>query len=63
MRPAISSDPNLMQEIRQTFADEDGDLSPVRKDVKHEDCDYITIGTITVCEIKVPNISSLSKLR
>ncbi|XP_068672119.1 methyltransferase-like protein 22 isoform X2 [Montipora foliosa] len=43
MRPAISSDPNLMQEIRQTFADEDGDLSPLRKDVKHEDCDYITI--------------------
>ncbi|XP_068762488.1 methyltransferase-like protein 22 isoform X2 [Montipora capricornis] len=43
MRPAISSDPNLMQEIRPTFADEDGDLSPLRKDVKHEDCDYITI--------------------
>ena len=45
MRPSEPKDLNLIKETRKVHEDEDGDLSPPRKNVAQDDYDVITIGT------------------
>ena len=48
VRPSEPKDLNLIKETRKVHEDEDGDLSPPRKNVTQDDCDVITIGTGTL---------------
>lgn len=48
MRPSEPKDLNLIRDTRKVHEDEDGDLSPPRKNVAQDDCDVITIGTGTL---------------
>ena len=45
MKPSGPGDVNWIKEMRKFHEDEDGDLSPPRKNEAQDDCDVITIGT------------------